>query len=931
MTTQAHVVLRHIRELTAAENPDRQLLERFTTERDEEAFTALVRRHGPLVQGVCRRVLDSRQDAEDAFQATFLVLARKAVAIHQRDSVSGWLHRVAYHVALQTRARASERRRRERHHQPKRPIDPFTDVSGRELVRILDEELQGLSEEYRMPLVLCYLEGKTRDEAAQLLGWSLGTLKRRLEQGKKCLQARLTRRGLTLAVVLLAAEVSRKTAVAVSPLLVRSAVAAAVQITAGKTASGVLGALLGTKLQIVSAFLMVVVALGVGVLTWTSQTQEQAERSAQVPTPGKAPVQEQAGIKPLFPPQPEPFDPKNKNKMTVTGRVLDGGGKPVAEARVAVAARAYGRNLASRYYDNPEVLGQTQTDKQGQFRLEVECTSSDRHYLVKVLASAAGHGLGEQVLDADAGHHEVTLRLPREQVVRGRLLDIQGEPAAGVQVRVVRIEIPKKDHVLSFFEEPEKAGPWPKPVKSDAQGRLVLRGLAPGVRVTLRVDDDRFALQARQVDTGDKKDPEAFTWSLAPPQTLVGKVVYDDTDKPVPGARLKVESLVKREGLDGVWDVRGPAEGRADEKGQFRLNPFTGSTLVVTAFAPAGEPYLSLTRDVAWPKGAVKHQVEIRLPAGILVHGKVTEVLSGKPVAGATVRFQRRISLNLRDQFSEGFQGAVVSGSDGSFRIAVTPGPGHLLVIGPTPDYLHVETTARKLSEDKPGGQRYYPDGLLALDLKLGTKSHEVKISLRRGVTLKGRLVGPDDKAVNRALMYCPLQTHGRYTYPGRPVLVRDGCFTLPGFDPKGKVRVVFLAEKEGLGAVVELSGKQAGGEPVTVRLERCGTAVARFLDKTGKPRVNYRPAPALVLTPGIPLTGEDFPLDKGVGADVAYPQPSRQEATDAEGRITFRALIPGATYRITDWDGRLVIRREFTVEPGKNLDLKDITLKNPW
>ena len=206
-TTRAGVVLRHIRGLAArpAGAADRHLLERFTAGRDEAAFAELVRRHGPLVLGVCRRLLRDPNDADDAFQATFLVLARKAASISNRESVSGWLYQVAHNTALKARISAAARRRRERRVGARPPADVLDEVTGRELLAVLDEELQRLPERLRSPLVLCYLQGSTRDEAARQLGWSLATLKRRLEEGRESLRCRLARRGLTLPAALLVA------------------------------------------------------------------------------------------------------------------------------------------------------------------------------------------------------------------------------------------------------------------------------------------------------------------------------------------------------------------------------------------------------------------------------------------------------------------------------------------------------------------------------------------------------------------------------------------------------------------------------------------------------------------------------------------------------------------------------------------------------
>jgi RNA polymerase sigma factor (sigma-70 family) len=200
MTSPARRVVQHIRQIFQGDLVglrDGQLLQRFATLQDEQAFAILVQRHGPLVLGVCRRILQSVHDAEDAFQATFLVLARRASAIRKPDSLASWLYEVAYRLARKMKADASKRRQREEKVPAPAPVEPV-DPTGRELHAILDEELQRLSEKYRQPLLLCYLEGMTQEEAAGQLGWPRGTLKRRLERGRELLKGQLSRRGVGL-------------------------------------------------------------------------------------------------------------------------------------------------------------------------------------------------------------------------------------------------------------------------------------------------------------------------------------------------------------------------------------------------------------------------------------------------------------------------------------------------------------------------------------------------------------------------------------------------------------------------------------------------------------------------------------------------------------------------------------------------------------
>ncbi|HEV3118253.1 MAG TPA: sigma-70 family RNA polymerase sigma factor, partial [Gemmataceae bacterium] len=220
-------VIQHIHQVVGApdaeELTDRQLLERFTSKRDESAFATLVRRHGELVLGVSRRILKHNQDAEDVFQATFLVLARKAASVRWHESVSNWLYAVAQRLALESRTDINRRRVREREAQSTVRPEALSDVARRELCLVLDEEMDRLPERYRGALLLCYLEGRTRDQAARQLAWSLRTLDRRLERGRELLRRRLTRRGVTLSAALWAVGSSQNSGTAAVPAMLAAA------------------------------------------------------------------------------------------------------------------------------------------------------------------------------------------------------------------------------------------------------------------------------------------------------------------------------------------------------------------------------------------------------------------------------------------------------------------------------------------------------------------------------------------------------------------------------------------------------------------------------------------------------------------------------------------------------------------------------------
>jgi RNA polymerase sigma factor (sigma-70 family) len=201
-TKPMHTVLEQLRRLTdpqgAGELSDAELLERWASRRDQAAFEVLVWRHGPMVLSVCRRLVRQPSDAEDAFQATFLTLVRKAGSISKREAVAGWLHKVAYRVALAARTRAAKHAARTRQNPDAAGNETTQEVVWQDLRAVLDEEVNRLPDKYRLPVVLCYLEGLSVAEAARQLGWPRGTVGTRLAWARQRLRTRLVRRGLAL-------------------------------------------------------------------------------------------------------------------------------------------------------------------------------------------------------------------------------------------------------------------------------------------------------------------------------------------------------------------------------------------------------------------------------------------------------------------------------------------------------------------------------------------------------------------------------------------------------------------------------------------------------------------------------------------------------------------------------------------------------------
>ena len=229
---QLDAVVRHLSQTIQTQATtvltDGQLLGRFLREREAQAFTTLVHRHASMVLTVARRVLRDVHDAEDVFQATFLVLAKKAGSIRRRRALAGWLYQVAYHLALRAKAEKARRHSQQRQVQAMASAGPVTDLDRDELRAVLDQELGRLPEKYRTPLVLHHLEGKSKDETARQLGWAEGTVSGRLDRARKLLRRRLIRRGFVLSSTCITTVLIEGTATAtVPPLLVKSAVEAA--------------------------------------------------------------------------------------------------------------------------------------------------------------------------------------------------------------------------------------------------------------------------------------------------------------------------------------------------------------------------------------------------------------------------------------------------------------------------------------------------------------------------------------------------------------------------------------------------------------------------------------------------------------------------------------------------------------------------------
>jgi RNA polymerase sigma factor (sigma-70 family) len=283
MPSRISEVVQHLRRAVLRSNDgeptDGRLLGRFVELRDEAAIAALMQRHGPMVWGVCRRVL-SHHDAEDAFQATFLVLVRRAASVVPREMVGNWLYGVAHQTALKARAMRAKRLSRERQGMTMPDVPAAGRDGASNLEELLDQELSRLPDMYRVAIVLCDLEGKTRKAVAGQLGLPEGTLAGRLMRGRALLARRLARRGVALSAGALATALTQQASGTMPAALLQSAIRSVTLVAAGQASAGLIptqvaalaeGTIRGLLLaRLKTALLMIAVAILVGGVRHTS-------------------------------------------------------------------------------------------------------------------------------------------------------------------------------------------------------------------------------------------------------------------------------------------------------------------------------------------------------------------------------------------------------------------------------------------------------------------------------------------------------------------------------------------------------------------------------------------------------------------------------------------------------------------------------------
>ncbi|HEY7427247.1 MAG TPA: sigma-70 family RNA polymerase sigma factor [Gemmataceae bacterium] len=921
-----------------SEERDEQLLHDFTTQRDEAAFAVMVRRHGPMVMQVCKRVLGQEQDAEDAFQATFLVLASKAGTLRRKSALASWLYGTAYRIALKARQSAERRRKHEVQATAQPSIDPRGELLWREVRDLLDEEIARLPDKYRSVFVLCCLEELNQAEAGRRLGLKEGTVANWLSEARKRLSKSLARRGVELTAVLSAVALGTSSAPALTTQLIATTIKAASVTRAGDglagmgsasvihLAQGMMVATMMSKAKTAAALLlMTVFFIGAGV--WACYTLATPQISEPQKEPDKSPLVESKGRR-------SPAGDKNAD-VVVTGRVVGPDGKPAAEARV----------FLDPHTEDEKPIVSTTTGKDGSFSfilarsrlLDPETKFPLRR--VRIVATAKGYGLDWLDVPIDDIDKEVTLRLGKDDVpIQGCILSLEGKPLAGITVRIQAVEafprgdldraLDAKRKGNQIFESTEVRLLWyrhylPDPslmATTGADGRFRLEGVGRERIVTLNVEGPgihyhsfnavtRRAAAVRGPYKNDILYGATFDYIVKPARLIRGTVSEKSTGRPLAGIRMR--------GLG--FSAYVTAEAVTDEQGRYELPGCPKENRYGVVASPfQGAPYFGASIFVPDTPGLGPLTVDLELIRGIPCEGKVLDE-DGHAVAGKVRYSPLWPNPNVPDDRGVG-QVHIEPGSlavvhaDGTFRCVVLPGCGCLTFQAVEPNRYQQACVDPKTIQAHGDTRFLHIQGSLASGGLLAQEDYQAI-----------RLIKPakDTKSISEILSVvlsppvhgAVLDTEGK---PLADVRVRglehgEGWKTLPnekfnvhGVNPLRPRCLYFIQDTRRLIGSVEVNGTET--KPLIMRLQPWAGVRGRLLDKEGNPLRNIK------------VFGSEFLAEKG--------------QTDEQGRFRLDGLVPGLRYDLHFAEARSALsdtlRKGFVGKPGEVFDLGEMRVQPP-
>jgi len=626
-----------------------------------------------------------------------------------------------------------------------------------------------------------------------------------------------------------------------------------------------------------------------------------------------------------------------RETITVTGRVTDASGNPIENADVLVlrsersrSSRPLGLYLINGLPFQHSISDTAKTDRNGAYRVKVVPTLTGG---IDLFAAADGYGMVNHRLEQNVLQTNIDLVLSDEHAVRGKLVDLSGVPVVGATVRVLLKVDANASGTRDVWRRtfnawhPRGLRCW-ETVQTDEQGRFLLRGLSSEA-IRIQVESPRTASFQTESVPLPIKDPKSTTISLSPAHSIHGTVVRGDTGKPAANARvISIGGVV----LDDRWQ-----EVTTDDQGRFVVNPFVRNPAMqgfgppvdyLYVYPPDQSEYCVAEVEVGNLQAA-NREVKVTLQPGVLIEGFVRETDTGHGIAGARVQFcnDRKNDTVSRGGAESSRIHTTISEQDGKFLLRIPRENGHLLVLGPTLDYVDQEMTYGQLNGEGQSGRHVYADAIIPIVLQ-DTDNHVTKdIELQRGVTRSAEVIDAARNPVTSFLAVSSAYNPNGYEFTEPTTLYgREGRFALQGCRPDNETLVSVYDPKTHCGATESIL-PNADGSPVQIQLQPCGSATLRLVDADQKPVSNRAIQLQYVLRePGAADEKElaIHAFDADYGASV-WLEPAHNYQTDEHGTLKFENLIPGLVYRIVGHaqrPGEPHTPKTFKVSSSQHLDL---------
>lgn len=858
---------------------DSDLLNRFIQQQDHEAFRRLVVRHGKTVLAACRQVLTDSSDVDDAFQATFLVLLKKAKRVDPQLPLSGWLFGVAHRVAVRCRADAQRRKAREAEAAKRRPKTmELADLTWREAAAALHEELNRLSDRYRLPLLLCCVQGLSRDEAAASLGTTLGAIRGQLERGRKRLERRLRDRGITLSAGLFSILFG-SSAVSGTPTtaLIHSTILATCGHSTAAVAALAKGAL---PMMSIAKSSLYSIALLVGLVSLTMRLDRGEATANAEPT--------QSVPRHRLPEGPKRESKQEEKDRLITGTVVDAGGTPI-EAELSIIWME----------GKPLSLGKCNAD--GTFKVSVPFQhEKSGGWLV---AQAPGYGFdflphGHAYLSSSMTPTvECRLQLSRERIIKGRILDREGKPVAASHVWVAGTsnfdnEASERRRLTTWATEDAYYGGQPRGdrdiifhndaspdggaspryrTKTDAEGRFKIHGLGVGQLIKLKIrgsgiaDEEAILMNREGFNPQPWNDlvhqnrisngiPMKYAFLAAPdpvvvvePEKIIRGTLTDHQGKPRVGVQVVFSRTEAADlNLDYNWAI-------TDRNGKYEIRGARKHKSYMIECPPDKQAGLMECQGFAQDTpGYDPVEINLKCRRGVVVTGTVRDKATGKPLPGMFY-----VSPLANNSFVTKFPPFLHRASiateanrtdeQGRFRVVTIPGPviltfgaasGDYRPIHPDPDHPNYFTEVNGLGlrcDVYPGANAsVFGDWCKIIETKETDVELKLDVELEPATRHPVKVTDLDGKP-----LFGIEATGITHEIHGRPKRFADtDTLAVLNLEPKqARLLAVYHPEKKLVGTL-KLASEQKNP---TVKLGPGGTIIGRVVDEGGKPMAKVR------------------------------------------------------------------------------------------